>query len=213
MGPFWNVQWNWDDMCGPEGLQPWNETSKDFGICFQQMFFHVPIFFILAVVSGYFVGYKKDWVIREKAQEHAIVIRSFIVLCLAFLPVVKLYTLITSVRYILYPIDYFCAGTACLSWLVHFGYVLALKHRLGASARGPLGLIVLWTITAILTAILLRSRIMAGIPTAFDIATMVCHALYLMSLVPSSHSRPTYYSQCLVGSQHNHVSTFLNHDL
>lgn len=199
-------QWQWEQLCGPNGLQPWNETSKDIGLCFQQLFLQIPLFFMLAGTSAYFVGYRKDWVLRERGQQMAIVFRSFVCLCLAFAPIIELYTLITSTKYVLYPIDYMCGGAACLSWLVHFGYILALKHRLGGSARGPTGLLVLWTASALLSAVVLRSRILDGRPEGFNIATLVFHSLYLLSLLPSSHSRPTFYSHCLVGSQHHHVS-------
>lgn len=201
-----NIQINWEDMCGPNGLQPWNETSKDFGLCFQQLFLQVPVFFLFAIVSGYFVGYRKDWVSREKTQEVSIVCRSLVTLGLAFLPIIQMYTLITTKNDTLYPIDYFSAGTACLTWLVHFGYVLSLKQRLGVSPRGPVGLLVLWSALAVLTVIVLRTQILEGVPAGFEIATLVLHILYFLTLLPSSNARPMYYSRCLVGSQHVHVS-------
>lgn len=61
-----NINWKWEDMCGPGGLHPWNDATKDFSVCFQELFLQVPVYFIIAIVSGYFVGYRKDWVIREK---------------------------------------------------------------------------------------------------------------------------------------------------
>lgn len=200
------IQWQWNDICGPQGLQPWNDVSKDFGQCFQELFLQVPLYFIIAIISGYYVGYRRDWVIREKAQERTLVLRSFIVLALVFIPIIEMYVLITKAGSVLYPVDYFTAGAACLAWLVHFGYVLALKHRLGQSARGPSTQLVLWSLAVILNLVALRSNIMAGNIIGFDIATLCCHILYFLTLIPSSDSRPTYYSQCLVGSQHSHVS-------
>lgn len=160
---------------------------------------------MMAIISGYYVGYRRDWVIREKAQEHAIVLRSLVVLALVFIPVVELYVFITKVGFVLYPMDYFAAGAACLSWFVHFSYVLALKHRLGPSARGPSTPLVLWAFSVLLSLIALRTNIMNGATIGFSVAVLCCHALYFLTLLPSSGSRPTYYSTCLVGSQHTHV--------
>ncbi|XP_072938675.1 ATP-binding cassette sub-family C member 10 [Epargyreus clarus] len=201
MGYLINVTWKWEDMCGPMGLQPWNDTSKDFGLCFQELFLQIPLFFIQAIVAGYFIGYRKDWVIREKAQEQAIIWRSFFVMALVFIPIIELYILITDKLYIIYPVDYFTAGAACLSWLVHFGYVLALKHRLGQSARGPTCPLLLWGLSVLLNVIALRSTIINEIPIGFNVATLCVHGLYFITLLPSSDSRPTFYSQSLVGSQ------------
>lgn len=193
-------------MCGPTGLHPWNDTTKDLGICFQELCLQIPILTIIAVVSGYYVGYRKDWVVRERTQERAITLRSFVVLALVFIPIIQLYVYITDAEFVLYPIDYFIAGTSCLSWLVHFGYVLALKHRLGPSPRGSIMLLLCWLLAVMLNVVVLRSSVYASVPTSFHIATLVCHVLYFLSLIPTSHSRPTFYSPHLVGSQHNSVS-------
>lgn len=195
----------WKDICGPKGLQPWDDEIMDFGLCFEELFLQIPLGFIIAIISGYYVGYRRDWVIREKAQERAIIIRSFVVLLLVFIPIIELYIFLTKKDITLYPVDYFAAGTLCLSWLVHFGYVLALKHRLGSSSRGPLSQLILWSFAAMLNIIMLRSNIIAGSPVGFSIASLCCHGIYLLTLLPSSESRPTYYSPCLVGSQHSHV--------
>lgn len=204
-------EWKWEDMCGPDGLQPWNDTTKDFGVCFQELFLQIPLYFIIAVVSGYYVGYRKDWVIRGKSQERAIVIRSFAVFVLVFIPIIQLYTFITKVDFVLYPVNYFAAGATCLSWLVHFGYVLALKHRLGLSSRGTTLQLFLWGLSVLLNLIALRSSILAGTAMGFNIATLICHCIYLLTLIQTTDSRPTYYSQCLVGSQHTHVSGNIHH--
>ncbi|XP_061703905.1 ATP-binding cassette sub-family C member 10 [Cydia pomonella] len=201
---FLDIPWRWEDMCGPAGLQPWNHASRDMGLCFQQLFLQIPLYFIIAVVSGYYIGYRRDWVIREKLQERAIVLRSFVVLTLVFIPIVELYIFITKVDFVLLPVDYFVAGASCLSWLVHFGYVLSLKHRLGSSSRGPSVQLFLWGLTVVLNVISLRSCVILGGPVAFYVATLCCHVVYFITLIPSSESRPTYYSACLVGSQHAH---------
>ncbi|XP_049867954.1 uncharacterized protein LOC126368123 [Pectinophora gossypiella] len=198
------IRWKWEDMCGPVGLRPWDDVNKDFGQCFQELFLQIPTYFLIAIVSGYYVGYRKEWVIREKTQERAVVFRSFVVLALVFIPIIELYIFITKPGFTLYPVDYFAAGASCLAWLVHFGYVLALKHRLGASARGPFLQLILWFCSVLVSMVALRTSIHTGTITAFNIATLSCHALYLLTLLPSSDSRPTFYSPCLVGSQHTH---------
>ncbi|KAJ8730790.1 hypothetical protein PYW08_002203 [Mythimna loreyi] len=198
------MQWQWEYMCGPQGLRPWNDVIKDFGQCFQELFLQIPVFFIIAIISGYFVGYRRDWVVREKAQERAIVLRSFVTLALVFIPIIELYVFITTPGFVLYPVNYFAAGASCLAWLFHFGYVLALKHRLGQSSRGPTSQLFMWSLAVIVNAIALRSNIFSGTTIGFNIATMCCHVLYFLTLLPSSNSRPTFYSPCLVGSQHTH---------
>ncbi|CAK1601027.1 unnamed protein product [Parnassius mnemosyne] len=200
---FTKFLWRWEDMCGPDGFQPWVDDRKDFGKCFQELCLQIPMFFILAIISGYYVGYRRDWVIREKIQEQAIILRSFVVLALMFIPIVKLYIFITNSKFNLFPIDYFTAGAGCLSWLVHFGYILALKHRLGLSCRGPTALLFLWFIIVVLNFISLRTSIITGAITGFNIATLCCHIIYFLTLLPSSNSRPTFYSSHLVGSQHS----------
>nr|XP_026483882.1 ABC transporter C family member 13 isoform X1 [Vanessa tameamea] len=204
MTSFINLTWKWEHICGPSGLQPWNDSTKDIGMCFQELFLQIPIYFILAITSGYYVGFRKDWVVREKIQERAIALRSFAILLLAFIPIIELYIFLTDEDFTLLPIDYFTAGASCLSWLVHFGYVLALKHRLGHSSRGPLCQLILWVLLVIFNIIALRSSILTGAQNNFYIASICCHGLYFLTLLPSSDSRPTFYSPCLVGSQHSH---------
>lgn len=204
-----NINWKWEEMCGPEGLQPWNNTAKDFGYCFQEIFLQIPVYFLIAIISGYYVGYRRDWVVREKTNERAIVLRSFVVLVLAVIPIIEMYILITKLNSTLLPADYLVAGGACLSWLVHFAYVLALKHRLGLSSRGPVVQLTLWALTVVLTLLALRTKIISGKSTSFIIGTFCCHVLYFITLIPSKNSRPTFYSPCLVGSQHSHVSIYL----
>ncbi|KAG6455079.1 hypothetical protein O3G_MSEX009011 [Manduca sexta] len=204
MDSLLHITWKWEDMCGPEGFHPWNDTKKDFGQCFQELCFQIPVYFIIAIISGYYVGYRSDWVIRDKILERAIVLRSFIVLSLVFIPIIQLYFFITKVDYILYPVDYFAAGASCLSWLVHFGYVLTLKHRLGLSPRGPAIQLVMWSLSVVLNLVALRTSILTDSSPGFNIATLCCHGLYFLTLLPSNDSRPTYYSPCLVGSQHSH---------
>lgn len=209
MDKLFKINWKWEYMCGPGGLQPWNDVSKDFGRCFQELFLQIPLYFIIAIVSGYYVGYRRDWVVREKMQERAIIFRSFLVLSLLFTPIVQLYVFMTTADLILYPVDYFVAGSSCLAWLVHFGYVLALKHRLGSSARGPTIQLLLWSMAVVLNVLSLRSNLLTMASPNYNIATLCCHILYFFTLLPSSESRLTYYSPCLVGSQHSHVSIYL----
>ncbi|XP_063822575.1 ATP-binding cassette sub-family C member 10 [Ostrinia nubilalis] len=204
MESFFNIKWKWEDMCGPTGLQPWNDVTKDFGHCFQELFLQIPVYFIITIVSGYYVGYRRDWVVREKMQERAIILRSFVVLFLLFIPIVQIYFIITKADSVFYPVDYFVAGSSCLAWLVHFGYVLALKHRLGSSARGPTIQLVLWSMLVVLNVIALRSSILTGAAYTYIVAALCGHVLYFFTLLPSSDSRPTFYSPCLVGSQHSH---------
>lgn len=43
----WVFKWDWDEMCGPDGLAIWSTTHKDLGLCFQELCLKVLIIFIM----------------------------------------------------------------------------------------------------------------------------------------------------------------------
>lgn len=204
------IQWKWEDMCGPGGLHPWNPVTHDMGYCFQRLFLHIPILFLLAVTSAYYVGKHVRWVVRGRLQEIAINSRSIFTLCIAVIPVIKIYTIIQGIENEAMAIDYFTSGTECLTWIIHFAFILALRHRLGISPRGPIVVLVLWSVTAVLSVISLRTLILLKQSYVLELIVVILQILYAFTLLPSEGiTSPTYYSPHLVGSQYSQVNNIL----
>lgn len=195
-----NIQWQWEDMCGPDGLHPWNPKTRDMGYCFQRLFILIPCLFLLAIVSSFYAGRHIDWVVRGRLQERTILLRSLIVLSMIIIPLIKIY------RGCEYTIDYFECCAEIIAWFMHFCYIMALKHRLGKSPRGPTLILVLWSITAVMSVISLRTLISIHQPYVLAIITLIIQINYALTLLPSEGvTSPTYYSPCLVGSQYSQV--------
>ncbi|GBP44642.1 ABC transporter C family member 13 [Eumeta japonica] len=189
--------WKWEYICGPGGLEPWDELNKDVGLCFQRLFLDVPVWLALAATSAYYVGYRSGWVLRERWQERAIVLRVLSALALAGVSAAQLFVAVT-------PAACLSAAAASLAWAVHSIYVLALRRRLGANSRGPIAPLICWGVAAVLTALATRSRALVQLSLDLNIPILVLHIVYLITLIPSTSSRVTFYSPCLVGSQHSH---------
>jgi ATP-binding cassette, subfamily C (CFTR/MRP), member 10 len=192
-------------MCGPDGLHPWDPKTRDMGYCFQRLFLLIPALFLIAATSAYFVGRQVNWVVRGKLQERAIVLRSATVLCLALLPIMKLYIFLQGDGKA-YGIDYFTCGTEFIAWIVHLAFLMALRQRLGVSPRGPIFLLVLWSISAMLSIIGLRTLILMERKYGFAIVTLVFQVIYAITLLPSEGvTSPKYNPAASVGSQYSQV--------
>jgi ATP-binding cassette subfamily C (CFTR/MRP) protein 10 len=101
----------------------------------------------------------------------------------------------------LQPVDYLLAVVKGVTWLLHVGFILALRHRLGVSLRGPFAICVLWTLSFALSAVSLRSHILLYrnnplpefskflcISYGFSIAEFILQCLYMITLFPSERS-------------------------
>lgn len=195
------LHWKWTDMCGPSGLTLWSAKNHDIGICFQELCLQVPVFILLAVVSAYYCGRHTRWIVRSRRQLQILELRTVVAVIMAIAPVIKICTAIQLSPGSLQPVDYLLAAVKGVTWLVHGGFILALRHRLGVSLRGPFAVCVLWTLNFALSAVSLRSHILLyrnnrlpefskflSITYGFSIAEFVLQCLYMVTLLPSGSS-------------------------
>lgn len=181
-------RWNWKTMCGADGFVPWDSTTKDFGLCFQQLCLQFPIFVLLAIVSSYFFGRPYNWCLRDKTQMRTIFIRCLVTFLLACVPVIKLYTIVKNNKDNVSLICILISCAECITWVVHLGACLALRHKGSSTARGMLALIILWTMTFVLSVIWLKANISTPNLT-WAIVVVVLHSFYGLTLIPSGKSR------------------------
>lgn len=177
-----NFTWNWVEMCGPGGLVPWYPTKHDIGACFQQLFLQVPVLLLFAVVSAYYYGIRPDLRSNVTHRKWTIRVRLFSSLAIALVPVTRAIFNMTYADGMFRAVDYLTASVEVLAWVVHSGYVHSLRHR--PNVHGPVFLRVLWTLTAVLSAINLRSVIIVRSDTPspisfeFGVAMIVFQCVY-----------------------------------
>jgi ATP-binding cassette subfamily C (CFTR/MRP) protein 10 len=197
---FW-LQWNWEDMCGPGGLTLWSVGTHDIGICFQELCLQVPVFILMATVSAYYCGRHTHWVARSQRQLQILGLRAIATVLMAVATVARICIAIALSPGFLQPVDYLLAVVEGVTWLVHLGFILALRHHLGVSLRGPFSVCVLWALNFALSAISVHSHVllMHSIPApdllrfvyiscGFSIAEVVLQCLYMVTLFPSERS-------------------------
>lgn len=188
--------WNWNDLCGPEGLKIWSPNTHDLGICFQELCLQIPALVILAVISAYYFGNQFQYVSRGVIQLRAINIRCGVVALLTLAPALQVYIVLVNNDVEKFAIFYFLSAVQGLTWLTHLGYTLSLRNKLGLSARGPVFVCFIWTIIAVLNVIVMRSRSLiyraADNPNyglslcyGFSILTVILHILYALTLIPN----------------------------
>lgn len=192
--PYWDYVWQ--DLCGPDGMQIWSPIHHDLGLCFQRLFLDIPILMLLAVFSAYFFGRHELYVSRGKTQLYAINTRCLLVILLAVLPILKFYIALNKTEVRIAKIFYFLSAVEAITWFTHFGYVFALRNRLGLSSRGPVSMCVLWSIVAVLSFICLRTHILiynhstnpdysVFFSYAFSIVHVILQISYALTLVPN----------------------------
>lgn len=192
--PHW--RWDWQKLCGPDGLKLWSPKHHDLGLCFQAVFLQFPAYALLAIVSAYFFGRHVHFVSRGKSQLIAINIRCFLVLLLTIFPLIKMYIALNENEQEIEKMFYCLCVVEGFAWFIHLGYNLALRNRLGLSARGPVSVCVLWTIIGVLSVISLRSHFIvfkystgrdASIyfSYAFSIVNVILQCLYALTLIPN----------------------------
>jgi ATP-binding cassette subfamily C (CFTR/MRP) protein 10 len=195
------LQWNWEDMCGPGGLTLWSLGTNDVGLCFQELCLQVPVFILMATVSAYYCGRQAHWIVRSQKQLQILWLRAIATVLMAVTAVVKICTAIAISPGSLQPMDYLLAAVEGITWLVHLGFILALRHRLGVSLRGPFSICILWAFNFALSAISMHSHMLlyydihepdsskfVYISYGFSIAELVLQCLYMITLFPSERS-------------------------
>lgn len=199
---FEHWRWDWQELCGNDGLIIWSPIYHDLGLCFQTLYLQIPIYSLLALISAYYFGRQIEYVSRGKVQLIAIQLRCLIVLLLTIFPLLKIYIALNENDAKIETIFYFFCVVEGFGWFIHLGYNVALTKRLGLSARGPVTVCVIWTIIAVLSAISLRSHILIYQLSPnkdksiyysynFSIINVIMQLLYGLTLIPNMGS--TFY--------------------
>lgn len=169
--------WNWEMFCGPGGLIVWLPQTKDLGLCFQEIYLDIPVLFLLALTSAYYVGLKQNFRHHLTRQQSIRMVSS---LLLALLPVVKI-TKFLVVGDPPLPVDWLCLCVEALTWLIHAASTRVMNPSLL--------IIVPWTISYSLTGIGARSSLLqlglqGAIWKILQFLLQTCYALSLLIPVP-----------------------------
>uniref|UniRef100_A0A1Y1JUE0 ABC-type xenobiotic transporter n=1 Tax=Photinus pyralis TaxID=7054 RepID=A0A1Y1JUE0_PHOPY len=188
-------RWKWEDLCGADGFKFWSSTTRDIGLCFEQLCLQIPTLAMLATVSAFYFGRQIHYVIRGKTQLLAIKIRCIIVSLMVALPVLQTYIDLNKSETQIERITYFLTTVDGIAWLTHLGFLLVLRKRLGLSPRGPLFMCVLWCLIAVLSVLSLRTHFLiyevqdpktfsASLAYSFSIVRLILQLLYGLTLIP-----------------------------
>lgn len=79
-------------------------------------------------MSAYYCGRQDRWVVRDPNMIKVILVRSIIALILAIEPIIRVCYSIKDAPTSLHPVDYLLYGVESFAWLVHFGFILALRY-------------------------------------------------------------------------------------
>lgn len=203
----YNVNWNWTVFCGLEdNITAWNPATKDVGQCFQALCLNIPVLSLIAIISAYYCGKQSDWVVRPKFELIIIRLRYFVTLLLSASPVIWTYIRVKSLLAPLSPLLCLLYAVQAFTWLTHFMFLLALRHRLGPNLRGPPVIQILLFINLILECITARSfyldidtsdikTLLTNIPFMHSVTMIVLNIAYGVTLLPSekiSHGRTHY---------------------
>ncbi|XP_075224680.1 ATP-binding cassette sub-family C member 10 [Lycorma delicatula] len=194
----YNFYFNWTEFCGTEeGFVVWDTIHNDIGFCCQALCLHLPALSLIAIVSSHYCGKLTDWVVRPHRDMCILRIRYCVALLLSCLPIVRSYVEVSNTRITLFPINHTLAAVESFSWFIHFIYILALRHRLGPSLRGPVFMNFIWMLNYALSFMTLRSYYIickeinfyrTNTPLTFAFIRVVLQTIYALTLIPSSSS-------------------------
>lgn len=192
----YNFYWNWTEFCGTEeGFVVWDTLHDDIGFCCQALCLHLPVLSLIAIVSAHYCGKLSDWVVRPQRDMCILRIRYFMALMLSCTPIIRSCVEVSNLQITLFPINHTLAAVESFAWLIHFVYILALRHRLGSSLRGPIFMNFLWTFNYALSFMTLRSYYIiyketnfseTNTPFIFALIRVVLQTVYGLTLIPSS---------------------------
>lgn len=188
-------RWDWDSLCGAGGLNIWSPTSRDLGLCFQQLCLQVPVLSFLAFTSAFYFGKNGKPVIRGDVQILAINFRCFMVLIMSALPLLQVYIDLYNSENRILKISYFLCAVQGITWITHFFFCLSLRKFFGRSPRGPVLVRVTWTSIFVLTVISLRSHYLRYahsdkadfslfLSYTFSVVNFLLQIMYALSLLP-----------------------------
>lgn len=137
---------------------------------------------MFAIVSAYYYGSRTDRRTRNPNQKCIIQIRCTISLVIAIIPFIRI---IVGAKYdagMFRPVDYLIAGTEVIAWFVHSGYVLSLRHQ--NKLKGPVVVMVLWTLLFILSIINLRTQTLTSESenTIYNVKLGFCITLVILQI-------------------------------
>ncbi|XP_044748946.1 ATP-binding cassette sub-family C member 10 [Coccinella septempunctata] len=219
--PPW--RWDWDSLCGAGGLNIWSPTSRDLGLCFQQLCLQIPILSILAFTSAYYFGKNGKPVIRGAVQILAINFRCFMVLIMASLPVLQIYIDLYKSENRILKISYFLCAVQGIAWITHFFFCLSLRKFFGKSPRGPVLIRVIWTSIFVMTLISLRSHFLiydhaekpdfsVFLSYTFSVIHFLLQVMYALSLFPGKGDTVSLtYEDRPISAQPDENSPLLSH--
>ncbi|XP_054264450.1 ATP-binding cassette sub-family C member 10 isoform X2 [Macrosteles quadrilineatus] len=190
-----NIVWNWTQFCEQDDdLIIWDPRHNDFGRCFEVVCLQFPLLALLAITSAYYCGKQMDWVVRTSFESNVLKIRYLTCLLLSMVPVVSTWYQVSSGSKPLVPVQYFFSSVQCLTWLTHFIYVLALRHRLGPGLRGPTIVCLLWFVNFVCSCVMYRSTYRVSgmiadgqMEVTFDTVSLILQCVYGLTLLPGGH--------------------------
>lgn len=178
-------------MCGRGGLVPWSPSKHDVGYCFQQIFVLVPVLILFAIVSAYYYGSRSERRTSARHQKCIIHFRFTFTVFIAIIPIIKFFVGMLYTTGMFRPVDYLSAGVEIITWFVHAGYVLSLRHD--DNVQGPILVRVLWTLLVVLSITNLRTQILTSdenseivyhLNFGFCVALIVLEVLYGLTFLP-----------------------------
>ncbi|CAG7725549.1 unnamed protein product [Allacma fusca] len=150
----------------PEDFSPWDPEREDFSACFLYICLEMPIYGLLAVISAYYMGKRRvsytcysAWNNRQSA---IIYLRAFIVAVLAIAPDASSMIRVSFLDRVTL-VEGFTIAVKTLAWFLHLMFILRLKRGISFNTRGPKPIVVSWLLTAIISAVVLRSRYLSYI--------------------------------------------------
>jgi len=213
MFDFYNAYINETNLCGADGFVVWNTDKKDFGHCFQDLVFLLPTQVFMGVISAYYLGFQaSQWFLRTRTQKYILLLRSFVTLLTALLPIIKTMALYSLDRKIVTShgeAGLLAGAVQCFSWSLHLMYTYLLYHRLSLCVRGPRLMIVAWSFCLIVNTIQIRSEILDHMSLQYGVDKVIfgcaltralCQIMYLLSLLPTGDQRSSHYQEFSIES-------------
>lgn len=213
MFDFHNAFINETNLCGKDGFVVWDSEKQDFGHCFQDLAFMLPVQAFMGIISAYYLGFQaSQWFLRTRTQKNILLLRSFVTLIIALLPIIKtmaLYSLDRKTVTSHGEAGLLTGAVQCFSWSLHLMYTYLLYHRLSLSVRGPRLMIVAWSFCLIVNIVQIRSEILEHNSLKWKcdkvifgcaIVSAICQMIYLLSLLPAGDQRSSQYQEFSIES-------------
>lgn len=175
------IHWDWSEFC-ETGLNISSNTTT-ITPCAQQIYFHLPIFSLFAILSSYHYGRLANEVVRNRTQVICIIVRAFIGFIMAVIPVCRLlYSMRDGTR--IWPVEILLACIQAIAWTIHFMLLASQRRFGGMSQRGPLVLLIIWSCILALSILWLETNM-----TMFSKMRALLNIIYALTLLPNGKSQ------------------------